>query len=148
MVRRPLRPCFGIYDRTRLIEAMRDVNELAGLYQASSRKADPVSQECDVLRRAVHQLTTRLTGDPEYFSYRYSPPPPSPTPEELDGLATVLFNAYHQHPDNEPMAAYSEIVARGIRNEIEEWQAIRSALDQLPNTVYVALENMKRANTT
>ncbi|MCC5655334.1 hypothetical protein LC609_37485 [Nostoc sp. XA013] len=127
-------------DKTRLIEAMRNANELAGKYQSSSRHTDAVVQDCEELRKAIHKLATRMTGDPEYFSYRHDPAPPIPTPDELDALATALHNAYHNHAAHKPVASFADIEARGIRSEIEEWNAIRSALELVPNTMYVALK--------
>src|SRR5437868_6669303 len=92
MVRRPLRPSFELTDKTRLIDAMRIANELAGRYEGSSScKNDALRQQCNEMRKAIHTLVTSFTGDPTYFHYRHNPPPPTPTPDELDNLATVLF---------------------------------------------------------
>ena len=139
MVRRPLRPSFELMDKTRLIEAMRSANELAGKYQSSSRHTDPVVQDCEELRKAIKKLATRMTGDPEYFVYRHDPAPPIPTLDELDALATSLYNAYHNHSAHKPVSSFTDIETRGIRSEIEEWNAIRSALELIPNTMFVAL---------
>lgn len=145
MVRRPLRPSFELTDKTRLIDAMRIANELAGRYEGSSScKSDSLRQQCDDMRKAIHTLVTSFTGDPHYFSYRYNAPSPSPTSEELDGLATRLFNAYHQHPNHKPMVSFAEIEKRDLQDEIEEWNAIRAALELMPNTMYIALTNMNR----
>ncbi len=142
MVRRPLRPHFSLYDRTRLVEAMRSANELACMYQASTRRDDANREHCEDLRKAIHKLATSLTGDSDYFGYRYNPAPPFPSPAELDDLATTLFNAYRKHPNHKPMGSFAELEARSITGEIEEWQALRAAVELIPNTMFVALKNM------
>lgn len=150
MTRRPLRPTFSLTDKTRLVEAMRAANELAGLYQSStpSSRNDATRQHCEELRKAIHTLITSFTGDPEYFSYRYSPAPAAPTPEELDGLATTLFNAYHEGSQSAGMKGFSEIEARGLPNEAEEWRALRSALELIPDTMFSALRNLTRQSAS
>lgn len=144
MTRRPLRPTFSLTDKTRLVEAMRAANELAGLYQSStpSSRNDTTRQHCEELRKAIHTLITSFTGDPEYFSYRYTPAPTVPTPEALDGLATTLFNAYYEGTHSAGVKCFSEIEARGLPNEVAEWQALRAALELIPDTMFVALKRL------
>jgi hypothetical protein len=143
MVRRPLRRSFELTDKTRLLDALRIASELAGLYESSSTcKSDILRQQSNEMRKAIHTLVTSFTGDPSYFSYRYDPLPPTPTPEELSDLATALFNAYHQHPQNVPAACLGDVERRGIQSEIDEWNAIRSGLELIPNTMFVALRTL------
>jgi hypothetical protein len=67
MVRRPLRPSFGLDDQDRLIKALGDARKLAGLYGAAAGFGTARYEKVRALGACIDDLALELTGDREFF---------------------------------------------------------------------------------
>lgn len=142
MVRRPLRPSFGLADRNRLIDALRATRQLVGLCSAAENYGSDLHRLCHALGDSIDGLAEGLTGNRKLFVV--NPPPTVPATPELDDAATAIFNAVHASPGYEPIACVRDLQAEGMSHAVRDWRTIRQAIEKIPPDVIALLANRQQ----
>lgn len=79
MIRRPLRPSFSNNEMPMLLDALREARLWSLKYGSCQPFDSPGHVRCYALAKAIDELGTELTGDPEYFWLRAHSTPPNMT---------------------------------------------------------------------
>jgi hypothetical protein len=142
MVRRPLRPTFGLADRNRLIDALRTTRHLVGLCSAAESYGSDLHRLCHAVADSIDGLAEGLTGNRKLFVV--NPPPTVPATPELDDAATAIFNSMHARPGYAPITCVGDLEAEGLSHAVRDWRTIRHAIEKIPLNVIELLANKQK----
>jgi hypothetical protein len=145
MVRRPLRPSFGLADRNRLIDAARTTRQLVGLCSAAESYGSDLHRLCHAVGDSIDGLAEGLTGNRKFFVV--NPPPTVPATPELDDAATAIFNAIHASPGYKPIDRLDDLEDEGVPYAVRDWRTIRQAIEKIPSDVIALLANRQQAKS-